>query len=259
LEASLDNSIDANAWVALFEQTNQECSKQVETFFFPIQNSDLFSTFRFTMIGSNSHNETVLYLEQFDLKGHLIDSSESISSLKALASIIPPSIDALTKYHFQISEPTHSGLLSFLSRFPSKIALNHFSLYQSSTVQGTCTFNLFLQNNTVWTSNDMTQSYIKFILLSNLSFQIEGYKIKSGEKYFPQSWKVEGITAQENYILIDEQTNNHKLCSKFTEFTFPIQEYQQFIGFKVTQTNTNKEGTEHFSLSTIEFFGILSI
>jgi hypothetical protein len=64
MEASPDNFVETNAWITLFEELNQQCSNTIQRFFFPNQNSDLFFTFRFTMIGNNSKKGKILHLER---------------------------------------------------------------------------------------------------------------------------------------------------------------------------------------------------
>jgi hypothetical protein len=252
LEVSPENFPGTNAWVTIFDQQNQQCSIPDSLFFFPMQNNNLYSSFRFTMTGNNSNNKKKLYLEQFDIFGVLVDSPESIASLRKLVSNVKPAVHPSAKYSFPISQTMHLGLFNFLSGFSSRSALNTFSIIRSDTAQGTSVFNLFLWDDSVWTSEDGKDNYFSFMFMFGFAFNIEGYKIRSGSSLFPKSWKVEGITAKRKFVLIDEQKNKSSLCSRFAECTFPIKSLKLLTEFIVTQTNKNLNRTLHFHLSDID-------
>jgi hypothetical protein len=103
----------------------------------------------------------------------------------------------------------------------------------------------------------LEKSLFQFMLNSVLAFQIEGYRNSSGEMYFPKSWKVEEITFDQTPVLLDEQNDNIALCSTFAEATFSVISTQEFMGYRVGQTNGIGEETRHFSLSAIKFFGTM--
>jgi hypothetical protein len=251
LEGSPDNFAETDKWETIFEMKNQKCIQRgMNTFTYHSQSSNHFSTIRFIMIGKNSVNSSDLRLEGFEIFGALMDLYHNISLLKKMVTRTKVSIHQSTSYSFLFFKTSSFGLFNKLSSFPSKIALKSFSLIRSSTLEGSSIFNLLTWDNLSWTSENSLN-------LFGFAFNLRGDKILSAENYFPVSWKIEGITAKRCFILIHEQNKNSSLCSPFKESMFRITCNQYFRGFRVTQIGKNAQGTQHFSLSAIEWFGDL--
>jgi hypothetical protein len=130
-------------------------------------------------------------------------------------------------------------------------------MIRSPTLEGFSIINLLTWDKTIWTSENKYDAYFSFMLSYGFAFSLNGYKIKSAENYYPISWKVEGITAKRNHVLIDQQNKNNSLCSPYKECTFPIQLNQYFRGFKVTQTGKNAQGNHHFLYQLLNGLEIL--
>jgi hypothetical protein len=94
-----------------------------------VSDPDLYSSFRFSIQFQESndfenHNFSLL---TFDLFGHLVilDNSQSLNSLIKFTSGDKPPIFPSHSYPFPLSETRHSGLLYFLSSFPSSTVLKY--------------------------------------------------------------------------------------------------------------------------------------
>lgn len=258
LEASPDNFVKTKNWITIFKQDNQQCLDQNSPIFETIQNPCLFSSFKFTMIGNNSANSNELFLKKFDIFGILLDSTNFVSSLRKLVSKIKPSFYHSEQYKLPISETRNLGFFNSFSRLSSNYALKCFSLVRSPTVQGTSIFNLFRWDDTIWESRKGSNKFLSFMFRFGFAFKLEGYRIRAGKRYFPKSWKIEGIMKDIRYVCtIDEQNENASVCSPFAEKTFSVQSDQFYRGFRFTQIGLNAEGTGNFSLSAIEWYGTL--
>lgn len=258
LEASQENSPETNKWQTLFEMNNQPCNqKGTNTYYFRVQNTDIFSSFRFTMIGKNSIKTKELYLEAFDLFGILIDPNDQINSLINQIGRTKPIISHSISYHFPLSRDGHYGLFNILSSYSVMLALNTFSIIRSPTLDNTSVFNVMKWDDSFWVSEDQENMFFSFMFSNDLVFKLDGYRIRSAENYFPKSWKLEGITTKPSYESIDIQENNLCICEKYNDQLFKVPENQYFRGFKVTQIGKNAHGTHHFSISAIEWFGDL--
>jgi hypothetical protein len=120
------------------------------------------------------------------------------------------------------------------------------------------------------TTEDKEHSYISFLFGSGFSFHLIGYKPRSSHYFFPKSWKLEGITQIKEikneliegmaqieptqYELIDQQNDYSFFCSQFDEKVIKVNQSDDFLGFKITQTGPNSDGTNNFSLSALEYF-----
>jgi hypothetical protein len=91
--------------------------------------------------------------------------------LRKQISNVKPSVGPDSEIRFPISDQMHLRLFNFLFYFPSKTAMNHFSLIQSSFVQVTSVFNLFNWNNTFWTSQDEKNKDFSFMFCQVFLFR----------------------------------------------------------------------------------------
>jgi hypothetical protein len=68
---------------------------------------------------------------------------------------------------------------------------------------------------------------------------------------------IEGMAQIEptQYELIDQQNDYSSICSPFAEKAFQVNQSDYFLGFKITQTGPNSDGTNNFSLSALDYFG----
>lgn len=261
-EGSSENSTDATHWTILFKETQPQQYTKDFPVLKPIPDSDLYSSFRFSIQfqDSNPFRKHDFSLTNFELYGYLVflDKISSLNSFKKLASVEHTTLLQSYYYQFQISEIRHSGLLHFLSTFPSSTILSYLTFVRSPTLDNSSILNLFNWNNSSWTSYNQPNCYFSFMFLKNSQFKIEGYRIRSSKLYFPTSWKVFGITEKKQEFLIDEVQYETSLCHEYAEKTFHVSEQSPFFGFKVIQIGNNFNGTYNFSLSAIEFFGILT-
>jgi hypothetical protein len=72
------------------------------------------------MLGNNSGNEMTFLIKQFDIFGVLIDSPESISSLKKLVLKLKTSIVTSSQFYFPIWKTMHLGISSFFTELISQ-------------------------------------------------------------------------------------------------------------------------------------------
>lgn len=146
---------------------------------------------------------------------------------------------------------------NFLCSFPSSVVLNYFTIARSPTLGNSSIFNLFNWDNFSWTSENLENSFFNFLFNQGFSFKIEGFKIRTSDRYFPISWELYGITAGKHEIPIKVLKSDQSLCDKYAEMLYQVTQEKPFRGFGLIQTGLNSEGTHHFSISGIEFFGIL--
>jgi hypothetical protein len=89
------------------------------------------------------------------------------------------------------------------------------------------------------------------------SIKLQGYKISPSDKYFPKSWGVLGIQQDGQTQKIHETKSDPSICSQYPEKIFTVSDFPPYQGFKIMQTGSNSQRTNNFSLSGIEFFGLL--
>lgn len=258
LEASPENFPETKKWQTLFENESQTCAKRGSNiYYFHIDKTDIFSSFRFSMIGKNSIGTRELLLESFDIYGIFIDPYNQTRSLQNQINRIKPSIHQSTSYQFPLAKEGHLGLFNFFSTCSVKFAFKTFSIVRTPTLENTSVFNMMRWDDSYWISENQENMFFSFMLSDGFVFKLEGYKIRSSEKYFPKSWKVEGITTIPSAVLVDKQINTDSICERNKDWLITVPDDQYFIGFKVTQIGKNAHGTYHFSLSAIEWFGYL--
>jgi hypothetical protein len=73
-EASAENQ----QWTLLFEAQNQQCESLHQRFYLKVQNSDPFCSFKLSILVTTSTKQSVLFVEQLELFGHIIDPLNSI-------------------------------------------------------------------------------------------------------------------------------------------------------------------------------------
>lgn len=96
-EGSPDSNPETSPWVILYE----EVKKSQNFGKYQTYNTQLFSSFRFTMIGRNSINTDELFLEKFDFFGYFVDPLNSMTVLRRLYSNLKLSVAPSTNIYFQ--------------------------------------------------------------------------------------------------------------------------------------------------------------
>jgi hypothetical protein len=160
----------------------------------------------------SSFIDSTYELKDFDLFGSFVDicGITPLDQLSKLASL-KQFEDSDSDYHFPIMSP-YKGLFHFFSSFSSSSILNFFSLIRSPTLDNTSIFNLFNWDDSEWTSEDRPNCFFSFKVHSKYTFQLEGYRIRSSNNYFPKSWVVMGIQRNQPDELIQ------KIKSQLSEF-----------------------------------------
>lgn len=147
---------------------------------------------------------------------------------------------------------------TFFHLFSSSYILKYFNFVDSSSFRKSSILNLLIWDNSEWISNDAEKSFFVLHLKKGIYFQLKGYRIRSSNKYFPKSWEVIGIRIDNETRLIHEVKSESFLCSQYAEKTYFVDNFPYYCGLRIQQTGPNSHGTDHFSLSAIEFFGSLS-
>jgi hypothetical protein len=71
-------------------------------------------------------------------------------------------------------------------------------------------------------------------LKTGYSFQLTGDRLRSSEKYFPKSWKIEEITLNDEiqYSLIEQHNDDSSICL-YAEKTFEAELPNKFRGLQL--------------------------
>jgi hypothetical protein len=125
----------------------------------------------------------------------------------------------------------------------------------SSTLHGNCS-DLLEWDDSCWFSKDQQNSWILFEF-KKISVKISGYAIKSDDRCYPKSWKLEGTTKSNEKYQIDEQRGRNELCSEYAAKSFSCETQQYFSKIQFTQTGKNSRGDDDFDLTLIELFGAI--
>jgi hypothetical protein len=157
-----------------------------------------------------------------------------------------------------MSEINKIGLFVFLFSHESSRILKYFTMRRSRSLENTSLLNLFISDNSNWTSDNNKKSYFSITFSQGFAFQLEGYRIRSSDRYFPKSWILVGITENQKKIKIHTIKNETSLSSSFADKLFDVPNIPRYIGLKFIQIAENFEGTHHLSLSGVEFYGTLS-
>ena len=124
--------------------------------------------------------------------------------------------------------------------------------------------NLIIQNwKQHWFSFFGPNPFIKFDFI-NRKIQLSAYTLRtySGEKDYGhlKSWSILGSNDDENYEIIDEETNNQDLNGNSAFKTFICSNSNKSFRFiKLLMTGNNHAGSDFLVLRTIEFFGTVTI
>ena len=114
-----------------------------------------------------------------------------------------------------------------------------------------------------------TESYMQWASMSGIPnatykskcpIYLTHYRLRTrtcGEANMPISWKVEGLSDDGSWSLIDTKTDRTELTKTGANATFKCDNPMSFNEIKFTATKTT--GWLHFHLSRIEFFGIMNI
>lgn len=219
---------------------------------------EFFSHFRFSQLGKNAADDEYLCLQCIEFFGSVKDLLHEITSIKPVGSIAK-TID------FPFSANTNenaSGVLQYLSTLSVPRVAESFYLSSSPSKENHFKFNIFLNDQSVWTSDGVKhQKHSEYpngnICISfkgGFQFRPSGYKIKFGDRLIPKSWKITGRMDDYRKIVLSTPKNE---TSSLEYFSGPISTNEYFICFDIFQTNLNFDGTNSFSIAYLEFFGTL--
>ena len=116
-------------------------------------------------------------------------------------------------------------------------------------------------DNYRWVSNPVQGSYFTIDFHSN-AIDLRYYRIFiHPEVRYPMNWAVYGIKGSQEYF-IDSQSNfsfcNTTTCPTSQNATFRCSSPGVFNKFKVISTGPDSQGEDFFSMSAIEFFGVIN-
>jgi serine/threonine protein kinase len=249
----LEGIVSQNHIILDEQQKNNVLSKENSQSSFNLNQSFLTSSIRLTQTGPNSKGNSDIWIEFFDIFGQI-----NSLYLQNLISKSRLSISSSNIFEFNYSTTSHSGLFNFLMSIPWKETLKIFQLYNAICEKDCFPMNLLFWNNDSFISTNIKENRFVFAFLPDSGFKFlpAGYRIRSSNRYFPKNWRIESDDTYPPQI-IDTKENETSLCSSFSEKSFPISTQKYFQGFTIIQTGLNSEGTNHFSLSGFEIFGIL--
>lgn len=164
------------------------------------------------------------------------------------------------KYWFPTSETSHLGLFNFITTFSISTSMKFFSFIRSPTEPNTSLFNLFIWDDSCWTSQEVEEPYLSFMLNNGFSFSLAGYRLRSSDKFFPRAWTLSGITPSRKEFEIETRKDEQGLLKPYSEVSYQVDPkffQSKLRGFRICQNGPNSQNTKNFSLSGIEFFGIL--
>ena len=92
-----------------------------------------------------------------------------------------------------------------------------------------------------------------------LSVHPTSYKLKSGPKNFPTTWKFEASVDSDKWEKIDEKTDDTSLCEEGKEVSFPVQAVGYFRFFRITQTGTNHNQNKQLVFAGFDISGYVKL
>jgi hypothetical protein len=108
-----------------------------------------------------------------------------------------------------------------------------------------------------WASKKGPNHWIDFDLLGK-SFILTGLSIYTLSGHFAQKWKLLGLNNDEQWVTIYESNNDDRLNTKTnTVVNLEIQNTTAFNRFRIVSHSDTFDGTNQFSMNSIEFYGSL--
>lgn len=108
------------------------------------------------------------------------------------------------------------------------------------------------------TSENKEHCFFSFHFSHEITFKLDGYIIRSSNRYFPKEWGLIGIST-ENESIIQKTSSESSMSSPYAEALVKVSNtISSKNGFKIIQLTENSEGTHNFSLSGLEFYGTLT-
>ena len=137
------------------------------------------------------------------------------------------------------------------------ISNGYVKITASSHINGD--INKLINSSTDFDSKNIYDQYIQIDLLKGY-LNLSAYEIQNPSCWGInlKNWKLEGLTKDNEWVLIDEKENDNSLLYDNTIHTFFVKPNCYCKSFKLTQTGPNHKGNYHIGLARIEFFGLIT-
>lgn len=123
--------------------------------------------------------------------------------------------------------------------------------------------SIFEMRNVEFYTDDIKGSFV-IINIEGSGFKLcpNAYTIKHGYNFgsfMLKNWNLEGSMDGTTWKLIKEHKEDMSLASKgYSTYTWPIDETDSFLYFRIVTTGVNQNGSNHLMLGGIEFYGTLT-
>lgn len=146
------------------------------------------------------------------------------------------------------------GIINYLREKTSNKIENEINVTASSQSAG-APINVLLDNDKYVITSNIQNSSITLNFINHRVI-LTSYTLKDGNKYIgiPKGWAIEGSNDFENWEVIDERSDVHRIDE---QFKINQKNYKVFKSIRIRQTIENWKGKNNFSLSSIELYGSL--
>jgi hypothetical protein len=257
----LEYSVDPQKWDIIDIKLNvEELKEPKKIIWIQLEKQFLCSHLRLTFLSSTSEYGGV-WLTSFDIFGKIIDHNSILQNLVPIQNevrISPPIV-------FEFKKANQFGFFKYIESFSIKIRSEIFSLRSTYSEKNSSVQNLIHWDEENWKAKNNSSVSFEVEFKLPWVFKPFGYRLKSGNENFFNSWEFRGLKinhheSKYDETVLDKHFNNFSLSSPFAEKSFAVSLEEFFNGFYFQMKNQNIEANKEeirFCLSGFEIFGIL--